>query len=129
VHIIFSYIHVLTCMIFRESILSWRNELRVTMLLKSEMGNHCMWNKAGSKSWWIFLLFCKLRDRTFFRASLAYYPILKTWSLGACMVWTKRFRDCIYCTILMYDMSSWMAFGGEQQATIQAKLTARGFEE
>lgn len=33
------------------------------------------------------------------------------------MVWTKRFRDCNYCTIVIYDMSSWMAFGGEQQAT------------
>ena len=48
-HIIFSYIHVLTCMNFRESILSWRNELRVTMLLKSEMGNHFMWNKAEGR--------------------------------------------------------------------------------
>ena len=31
------------------------------------------------------LIIWKLCDRSFFRASLAYYPILKTWSLGACM--------------------------------------------
>ena len=117
-------------MIFRESILSWGHELRASYNAAKVGDEKSLYVEQGRVKVLVdILIIWILCDRTFFRASLAYYPILKAWSVGACMVWTKRFRDCIYCTILMYDMSSWMAFGGEQQATIQAKLTARGFEE